>query len=264
MALPLAHRHIQIKAQSGTSLVELMVSLVIGLLVVLVALGTLASTRTASRAVDDSTRLQQDATTVFRIMGRSARQAGAWRLIDTATGSGRVVFNTAYTGIADNPTPWQPIWIMGTDGEGTAPDTLTIHRDSQAQVADSVDCIGEASTDLNGVRDTFSVDNGMLRCDGSGPTQGALALISGVEDLQVWYGLRQGGGLRYVTASELAVLTPARWNQVESVRICLRLVGELTDNPGAATTGCQAEPIANDGRLRRVFFRVFKLRNVDA
>lgn len=251
--------------QQGMSLIELMVGMVIGLLVVLVALGALASTRTTSRAVGDSTRLQQDASTAFRIIGHVTRQAGARRLINTFEGSGRVTFNTNYQGIRLDPQPWQPVWINGTDGDDGTSDTLLIHSDSQDDQNASVDCLGEASTDPNGIQNTFTVSGGMLRCDGTGgTTDGAVALIQGVEDFQVWYGLRDSNGMRYVTATDVAAVASAPWGQVESVRICLRLAGELTDNPGAATTGCQGEVIANDGRLRRVFSRVFKLRNVDA
>lgn len=247
------------------SLIELMIGMVIGLLVVLVALGTMASTRTASRAVGDSTRLQQDASTAFRIIGHFARQAGARRLIDTSVGSGMVTFNTNYQGIRMDPQPWQAIWINGTDGDDGTPDTLVVHSDSQEDLNASVDCLGEPSTDLDGIQNTFTVGGGMLRCDGTGgASDGAVALIQGVEDFQVWYGLRDSTGMRYVTATDMAAAAPAPWGRVESVRVCLRLAGELTDNPGAATTGCQGEIIANDGRLRRVFSRVFKLRNVDA
>jgi hypothetical protein len=40
------------------------------------------------------------------------------------------------------------------------------------------------------------------------------------------------------------------------------MAGELSGNPGAAVTGCNGENIANDGRIRRVFFRVFNIRNL--
>ena len=52
------------------------------------------------------------------------------------------------------------------------------------------------------------------------------------------------------------------WDQVESVMVCLRMRSDQSNYQGVATTGCQNEAIAADGRVRRVFFRVFNIRNV--
>lgn len=255
--------------QSGMSLIELMVGLVVGLMVVMVAMGSLVTTRAASQVMGDSTRLQQDAATVFRIIGQAARQAGARRLVDIPGGA--VSFNPQYRGIEVNANTGLPIAIKGTDGARNGPDSLTVDRDhtlatgikAGATGFDSVDCVGDSVTPGNSVSNTFLVDAGLLKCDGSGNSQGKFGLVAGVEDFQVWYGIREGGGLRYTTASDLNRLSPAPWDRVEALRICLRLAGELTHQPGASTTGCQDEAIPSDGRLRRVFFRVFKLRNAD-
>ena len=117
-----------------------------------------------------------------------------------------------------------------------------------------------ASLVANNVQSTFSVGGNELRCLGSGSAT-AFALLQGVEDFQVWYGLRIGDNLLYRTATAISVVVPVPWDQVETVQVCLRLAGELSNNPGAAVTGCNGENIANDGRIRRVFFRVFKIRN---
>lgn len=253
--------------QSGLSLIELMVGLLVGLLVVIAAMGTLVTTRAASQVMGDSTRLQQEAATALRIIGQSARQAGARRLVDQPGGA--VSFNPQYTGIGVNANTRLPIAITGTDGVHNGPDTLTIDRDhtlaTDAEVNtksfDSVDCVGDSVTPGENVRNTFRVDAGLLKCDGSGNSKGNYGLVTGVEDFQVWYGLREGDGLRYTTANALMQASPAPWDQVEALRICLRLAGELTSQPGATIQGCQGEAIPNDGRLRRVFFRVVKLRN---
>lgn len=244
--------------QSGVSLIELMIGLVIGLVVAIAAMGSLVYTRTASRVMGDSTRLQQDASTAFRSIGQIVRQAGARQLVD-ATG-GTVSFNPQYVGIEDNASTFQPVAIKGTDGVFNKPDTLVIDRDNTLNV-DSADCVGNEVSTGTTIKNTFSVDAGTLKCDGSGKSSGEYGLMVGVEDLQIWYGLREGEGLRYTTASAISKISPAPWDQIEAVRICLRLAGELTNHQSAATLGCQGETIQNDGRLRRAFFRVFKLRN---
>jgi type IV pilus assembly protein PilW len=258
-----------VSRQSGMGLIELMVGLVVGLLVVIAATGSLVTTRTASRVMGDSTRLQQDAATAFRVIGQTARQAGARRLVDLPGGA--VSFNPQYQGIQVNPNTALPISIKGTDGARNGPDTLTIDRDhtlasnitAVATSFDSADCLGDSVTPGQSVSNTFLVDGGLLKCDGSGKTKGTYGLVAGVEDFQVWYGLRESDGLRYTTASALAQRSPAPWDQVEALRICLRLAGELNNQPSAPTKGCQDEAIPDDGRLRRVFFRVFTLRNAD-
>lgn len=254
--------------QSGVSLVELMIALAVGLMVVIAAMGSLVYTRTASRLMGDSTRLQQDAATAFRVIGQAVRQAGARRLIDMPGST--VSFNPQYKGIEVNANTWQPAAVKGADGALNGPDTLALARDHTLASGadkksplniDNVDCLGQPTAPGQGVTSTFSVDASQLKCKGSGSSDGTYGLMAGVEDFQVWYGLREGAGLRYTTATALNQFSPAPWDQVEALRICLRLAGELSSGPGSTTVGCQGEPTPNDGRMRRVFFRVFKLRN---
>lgn len=259
--------------QRGVSLIELLIGLFIGLLVVVAAMGSLVHTRTASLLIGDSTHLQQEAATAFRIIGDVARQAGARHLQNTS-GAARVVFNPQYAGYGVRPDTQQAFSIRGTDGV-SQPDTLEVRRDPGLWEAEGIDCLGEAtnkgSPDSGETENTaapkeitnaFSVLADRLRCDGSGPTSGSYGIVSGVEDFQVWYGVREGSSLLYTTATALNRVSPPPWDRVEALRICLRLAGESRGHPGADTLGCQGEAIAHDGRLRRVFFRVFKLRNV--
>lgn len=139
----------RVSRQSGVSLIELMVGLVVGLLVVIAAMGSLVYTRTASQVMGDSTRLRQDAATAFRVIGQIARQAGARRLVDLPGGA--VNFNPQYKGFEANPNTALPISIKGTDGVRNGPDTLTIDRDhtlakgieAGATRFDSTDCVGD-------------------------------------------------------------------------------------------------------------------------
>lgn len=255
--------------QSGVSLIELLIGLVIGLLVALAAMGTLAYTHTASRLVGDSTRLQQEAATAFRVIGSAVRQTGARRLEDNA-GGGRVFFNPAYAGFGTDDHPFS---LKGADGASNGPDTLWVVRDRGVSASETFDCLGEETPEketqkkdeddqaqaekkeLN-VSSEFRLVAGRLSCDGSGKSQGAYGLVSGVEDFQVWYGLREDLSLHYVTATAVSNIVPPPWNQVETVRVCLRLAGELTKQPAAALTGCHGETIANDGRLPNAGERV--------
>ena len=263
-----------IRHQRGVSLVELMVGIVIGLLVILAAVATLVFTRVSSQTVGDSSRLQQDASTAFRIIGHHIRQGGARRVVAPIAGSANVLFNGLYLGYGVNPNTGSAAIVNGADGSGTAPDVLQVSHDSEADLG-ATDCLGEVpvAASANNIQNRFfhvvnTLGVGELRCLGSGATSAAtpagFALVQGVEDFQVWYGFRALGtdNVRYQTSSQLATLTPVPWDQVESVMVCLRLRSDLSSYQGVATTGCQNEAIAADGRIRRVFFRVFNIRNV--
>jgi type IV pilus assembly protein PilW len=239
------------------TLIELMIGILIGLLVSIAAVASLGFTRLAASTVGDSARLHEDANTAFRIIGHHLRQAGAQRLLNT---NGRVEFNNAFVGFGDAAAPRV---IQGVNTTNDGPDTLSISHDIEPLLG-ATDCMGDAPTALQ-VKDdgittlnsVFSVDDGNLQCTGSIAPPGA-ALIRGVEDFQVRYAVRDAtDALQYVDA-------PADWNSVEGVMVCLQLVGELGGQPTAPIIGCNSAPSAQDGRFRRAFWRVFKLRNSDA
>jgi type IV pilus assembly protein PilW len=244
------HRH------RGVSLIELMIGIAIGMLIVVAAIGTMLYTRASSTTIGDSARLHQDAATAFRIIGETVRQTGARRLVGTG---GTVEFNPAFVGLSTTAV----ITVSGTDGATTptiAADTLNISYDSDS-VVDVTDCLGNiAGSTSTGVTNTFEVASSNLRCDGNAASGSTVQpLIQNVEDFQVWYGIRDATeSLRYVSASGIPDWSLAR---VETVMVCLRLSGETRSNPTAASVGCSGEAVAADGRIRRVFTRVFNLRN---
>lgn len=61
----------------GISLIETLVALGIGLLIVAVALQTVQTAQSLALSVEESTRMEQDASTAMRIIGRQIRQAGS-------------------------------------------------------------------------------------------------------------------------------------------------------------------------------------------
>jgi type IV pilus assembly protein PilW len=238
------------RQQMGVSLIELMIGIAIGMIVVVAAVGSLMYTRVSSSTVGDSTRLYQDASTAFRIIGNQIRQGGARRI--QGAGGSTVQFNSTYVGFSTTTTT---LVADGTEGASGATDTFRISRDIEP-VIDARDCLGQSPAGAN-INNTFTVTGGELQCLGSATGATTQAIAAGVEDLQVWYGVRSGDNLRYRVASAVA-----SWDDVEVLMVCLRMAGDTTNNPGAASTGCNGEAIANDGRIRRVFFRVFNIRNM--
>lgn len=231
---------------------ELLIGLTIGLLVAVAAVGSLVYTKVSSTAVGDSSRLQQDASTAFRILGHHLRQAGA-RPIQNHIDE-RVRFNQTYAGLSTTTY----VILRGTDGESNGTDTLVISLAADPTI-DARDCLGQTPAGP-AVTSTFTVSGGELRCQGSAIAATAQALIGGVEDMQIWYGVRTANNLQYQTAGAVT-----DWSAVESVQVCLRLVGDVSGNPtvAATTPGCLPnQTVTSDGRIRRVFRQVFDLRNV--
>ncbi len=232
------------RLQTGTGLIELMIALVIGLLISVVAIASLAHARLAAAAATESARLHQDAASVLRIIEQHVRQAGA-RSLHNVAGGAQVEFGPV-------PEDEPPRSVDGTPGSGGKPDRLRVGMDADATV-DALDCLGNAPRGTR-IQSAFELVGGNLRCRGSGHDDPA-PLIEGVEDFQVWYAVRQGNQVQYQEA-------PADWALVRGVKVCLRWVGQA---PGGSRRqplrGCRDETLADDGRLRRVLFRVIHLRS---
>lgn len=261
--------------QQGFSLVELMVGIAIGLLVVVAAMGSLVYTQISATVVGDSTRLQQKADNAFRLMGYQVQQAGAINLQATLGDPSVVTFNTAFTGYNPSTTgatvPSQIFAVHGAEGASNAPDTLRVsYQDDNSGLSGTVrDCLGNipdaAQVNIR-VDNQFSVVSGELVCTGAQPTTlgtaNTQALVDGVEDFQVSYGVETGAyGARRFQFFRADQVTD--WTQIQAIRVCLQLVGDIKGNPqtGLVVTGCRAQTVANNGLLRRVFWRNYSLRN---
>lgn len=236
--------------QRGISLVEILVGMGIGLMVALAAASSLIFVRMSAATAEDSWRLQQDSSTAFRVIGWQLRQAGARPLI-SSQGVERVEFSQGYVGYGSTAVPQV---ISGTDGVSRLPDVLQTSLQNDA-ASDTRDCLGLApAANAIEVQNRFSVASGDLSCTGVSATA---AIVSGVEDLQVWYGESGSSGtqLRYSA-------TPTNWGAVTAVMVCLRMSGERQGQATVPTTGCNGETVAADGRLRSTFVRVYRLRNI--
>jgi type IV pilus assembly protein PilW len=239
--------------QSGLSLVEMMVAMVLGLLILLAVSSIYIGSRQTFRLQDDNARLQETGRYALEVMGRSIRQAGFWNMpispVATATGFG----GTAITGV---------------NGAGSASDTVTVQYDG---LTGDRDCEGNALGANAVVQDAYRLNNNELQCDGNADgTVDHQALVSDIEDVQILYGID-------TTADQSAdqyVATPANWAQVVSARVCvqarspnsvnsapqrfLNCGGALGTLTGAAAFTTAA---AGDLRLRRTFIATYNLRN---
>ncbi|MDP3843382.1 MAG: PilW family protein [Oxalobacteraceae bacterium] len=255
------------RRQRGVGLIEVMISLVIGL----VLLGALAyfflGSQQMNRTHDDVSRMQESGRNAMEVLGNAIRQAG-YRL--------------------DVDQPMNGVAITGANGTGTGaaalPDTITIRHDP-TWVADAANplkgieanCAGGLLTSDNDTFDSlskrvvntkqieyvFSIASGALRCttklqDATNTTE---TLVDNVENMQITYGIGDGNGA--ITLYKAAP-SAAEFTQVAAVRVSLLVKGPT---PNVAVNNSQAynyngeDVTATDGFLRQVYTSTFTVRN---
>lgn len=98
------------RAQSGFTLVELMISLVLGLLVAGAAAGIFLSNQRTFRATDSLARIQENARVAFELMARDVREAAG-----NPCGKNLPMANVL-NGASDGTGPWWMKWDQGLVG----------------------------------------------------------------------------------------------------------------------------------------------------
>jgi type IV pilus assembly protein PilW len=231
--------------QAGLTLLELMISLSLGLLL-LTGIGTIyVGSNQTYRVQEQNARIQEAGRFALDILGRSIRQAGYWNMpVDPVS----------------NVTAFAGNTIVGTAS------TVTVEYDGTG----AVDCSGAVIAAGNIVTEAFDLNASNLRCN----TQ---PLVANVEALQFLYGLDTNGNRsadQYVNPA--VALTTAQQDQVVSVRVCVLISSDATTGQGITSaaqrylncagalgtaTGTAAFTDATDRRLRRAFVATFNLRN---
>ena len=254
--------------QLGLTLVEMMVAMALGLLILLAVSSIYIGSRATFRLQDDNARLQETGRYALEVLGRSIRQAGFWNL----------TVNTPPTVTGFGGTP-----IIGVDGTGSAPDTVTVQYDG---VIGDRDCEGNALGANAVVQDAYRLNfvdsngNGVvdgsevaeLQCDGNADgTVDHQALVSDIEDVQILYGIDTNSD----QSADQYVATPGNWAQVVSARVCVqaRSPNNVNNAPqrflncggvlGTATGGAAFTTASGTTalRLRRTFVATYNLRN---
>lgn len=190
-----------IQRMRGFSLIELMVSMVIGLIMLLAVSYFLLGSQRSSQSHDDSSRMQENARNVLDSMGRAIRQAGYPAKYNSTN---------VFTALA------------GTDN------TITVRY--EAQVGGETDCTGTNRAAGSVIEFIFEVNaSNQLTCNNGTDT---VVLADQVESIQLTYGLdgeRDGVIDSYKSASAVA-----NFKTVAVVKVVLTMRGA---NAKAATGG---------------------------
>jgi type IV pilus assembly protein PilW len=241
----------------GHTLLELAISMGLGLLVIVAVLSLYRGQRNAHDRAADNARIHDAASTALDLIGQQVQMAGS-DLPDASAG----LFGCSQA----RPT-----------GSEAAPvcETLTSHSDGIVvrYAADTVstwpsasgaptDCLGQAAgaqiTNRYYAKASSSTGEPELYCEGSGKPNSGQPLVEGIERLRVGYWLKDAP--LAVAASALA---PAQWLSVVAVDLCVLAHGE--PNGAAARTrylDCDgAWSTSSDTRARQAFWRRVAVRN---
>ncbi len=169
--------------ERGTTLVELMVSLVVGLLIVLVVSTMFLASKQTNRSQNDAAILQETGRYVFTTLGRELRMAG---------------YNDFTANVSFSST--SPAFSASNDSGLNLSDEIVVRyygsdlRDGSGPDGGVVDCRGVpvGATTLASNRYYVAVDattgEPALYCEASSAAGAPVVLVTGVESLQILYG----------------------------------------------------------------------------
>lgn len=255
------------RTQLGLSLVELMIAMALGLLLMTGVIQVFLSSRQTYAANEAMGRLQENGRFALEFIARSARLAG---YTDPIFGG-----NKPQTLVPDNCNGFPAAICSITPPPPSGTDTVSFVFQPPLS-ADGLrrDCQGAIVGDNTLIVSQYLISGGALSCRSynlntstwiSGPT--AQELISGVDSLQVLYGISTGGDSRsanqYISADR--VTTGNNWNNVRAVRIAVLANSVDTLTPAPADRNfvlLDAAPISfTDNRARQIFSTTIHIKN---
>lgn len=261
--------------QLGLSLVELMVAMALGLLLMTGVIQVFLSSRQTYAANEAMGRLQENGRFALEFIARSARMAGYTEPV-FEEGKPLALVRPSCAGLPGT---------IPTDlctSAGTADESDTVAFVFQPPFTDGVrrDCLGNTITENDmllinhySIIPATATAPASLGCRAykfnnttgswtSGPA--AQELISGIDNLQVLYGVSTSGDSRsanqYVSAERVT-----NWNNVRAVRIAVlaNSIEPLTPAPAERNfVLLDADPTSfTDNRARQIFSTTIQLKN---
>lgn len=228
------------RTQSGFTLVELMIAIVIGLFLVGGLLTLVQAMKRTSVSQSGMSQLQENERMAMQLLTDVIQSTGYFPLTSASlTNTAQSIFTVA----APFTVAGQSIVGTGTFGAAAPGNTITVRY--QTTGADNViSCNGGTSTVGTAMFvNTFSVDNkGNLSCllTINGAAQAAMPLISGLTNMQIVYGVQTNTGVStssvdtYLDAP--AVTAGAYWTAVKSAKVTLTFVNPMYGNSPGQTT----------------------------
>ena len=272
------------KKQLGLSLIELMISMFIGLFLLGGITSTYVHSKKSSIHRDQLSLLEDNGRMALEILSKTIQHTGytsnTGAPLDSKFLTGTVVSNGCTTGSNVLSTSIFPSNATLDNNDGDSIGIINLGDDSVF-----TDCSGEVlpvacqvksgistganETDAARIYNAFYLKNTTtgksLMCAGSRNTS-EIIIADGIENMQILYGINVDGSEdrsveRYANASDVGGL----WNNITSVKIALLLRSEkkVKDMPESQTYSLLDTPITspNDRFHRSVFSTTISLRN---
>lgn len=273
------------RGMKGITLIELMISMVIGLVVVGAVIVTFVDSGKVSRYQSALGQMNQDAQVALNLLSREVQLAGYVSPVQSL-GTTPPLFGcdgTAGTVPFTNPAATGAL----TCGDATGTTVSALEVVYEADLYNTVVASGSVPSDCLGngfsatpyiVRNRYFIDTGPagrpeLYCASN--LSAKQPLLENVDDLQIWYGIVAAAApnqvIRYARAGKDAASTgtvnelgTAEWNNVMSVRICLLMRSAepiLTSEDPSTYKDCSGTDQTTTGKyLRRAYFTTATVR----
>lgn len=284
--------------QRGLTLVELMVSMTIGLILLLFLSSLYFNSRSSSRLNDDNARMQEDGRYAMAMIGRNLMQAGFGNMQTGNTSDFPPAAESDLKGItgcnygfatpvairpscAAAPVP-APSGIAGPSAF-TASYTSEPYYDATNISGAGTDCSGAKAVNASSTQGGLVINNfyldtktKTLYCRGNAGARTPQAILSNVDNMLLTYGLDTGNQYAPVQSTTDAATAGAAdavngnnkvgWDRVVTVTVCLEIHSAnsvVTGAAGQTYYKCNAtEPTtATDRLLHTTMTRTFTLRN---
>lgn len=236
-------------SETGLSLVELMIALVLGSLISAAAIQMLVTNKTTMSSQQGGNEVEENGRFALDVIMRDLRKAGM-RPTTTTT---------------EITTP-----IGVSDGSGNTGDSITVTyvADSSDTNVPPTDCNGNSLSGTNPtVINRYYVSSGQLMCLGNGSATAAV-LADGIDVFQIIYGV--DGTVNDKLAVTQWKSAPAATETIVAVRIGMMLHSDMVyPNPptpssvnvlGQVTLAANSSTLT-DGRIHRLFIESTLLRN---
>ena len=247
--------------QSGYTLIELLISVSLGLAMMSVAMQYLVGSSASFNATESASRIQENGRFALSMITDELRMAGYG---DPNNGPRPGYFLTTACGGFDPCT---------ANGANALPDRIAIWYDPPADDGTETDCTGSALGANAQVANLFYLETSAegvssLMCRGFDVSANdwnaaGQPLIDGVDNLQILYGINSAGTSSYISAD---AMTAANWDEIVSVRIVVLVSTGLEDGSSGQDTRTYdlvdaPEISLTDAFNRRVFSTTVVINN---